>query len=238
MSKTLTKKELRMPDDFQAVAGRLAVWLEDNIHIVLALAVVVILGGLSWIGYGYYTRYAETKAEKAIYPAEQSALQTITKATDTGALKLDDYLNTESQYSGRTATATSAVQVIAALQSKENTEGLQKEVLENARFHPSASHVLYGVWHLTEGQVLMKNGELAAAKDAFQKVLDAHAQSEFHPMALLQLGAVAEKGGDLKAARDLYLRVTREFPDSEAKGLAEKFLIHLDLLGKGLEQNS
>lgn len=238
MAKTLTKKELRAPDSFQSLAGQGARWIEENIKAIVALAAVIVALCFAWIGYGYYVSLQETQAENALFPIQAEALKKIQETKDPNSIQLTEFIDSLKSNSNTKAAASSAIQVIGALASIENTESLQKEILTAARFTPSEGNLLFGLWHLTEGQVLTRNGELAAARDSYQKVLGSSSHKELHPSALIQLGALAEREGDLSGARDFYKRVTVEFPDSEASGIADKLLIHLDLLGEGSSQGS
>ena len=238
MSKTITKKELKAPDQFQLVAGQGAEWFEKNIRLIIMIVVAIVVAALIWVSYGFLLSAKETRAENALFPFQTKALEKIQANTDAKSLELREYIEAVKSYSGRNAAAASAIQVIGALSTKESTESLQKEVLAAADYSPSSSHLLFGLWHQTEGQVLTRNGEFAAAKEAHQKVLKSDSHKEFHPSTLIHLGALAEKEGDLAGAKDFYLRVTREFPDTEAQKIAEKLLIHLDLLGEGKPKGS
>lgn len=238
MAKTLTKKELRAPDTFQALAGEGARWIEANIKIILVIVALIVASCFAWIGYGYYKGLQETKAENALFPAQTAALKAIQENKDPNTLQLSGFIETVQDHAGTKAAASSSIQVVGALSQKENTESIQKQIITAAKFTPAESNVMFGLWHLTEGQVLTRNGEFASAKEAYQKILKAAAHKEFHPSALIQLGALAEQEGDLVGAKDFYKRVTVEFPDSQAKEVAEKLLIHIDLLGEGSTQGS
>lgn len=231
MAKTLTKKDLKTPDSFQAIAGQGAKWVEDNVKVIVGLVVAIVGACALWLGYGFYENRQELMAEKALFPAQDSALKNILASNEANAIQLNGYLGTLKEHSGKKAAAASAIQVISALNSKENTESLQKQVVEAAQFSPSQNHVLYGLWYLSKGQVLGRNGEIADAKKSFQQVLESAKQKELHPTALIQLGALAEKEGDFQGAKDFYSRVSREFPGTEAQRMADKLLIHIDLLG-------
>lgn len=231
MAKTLTKKELKAPDSFQALAGQGAKWVEDNVKTIALLTAAIVGACALWLGYGFYQNRQELKAEQALYPAQHGALKNIAASTEPNSIQIDGYIETLKENSGKKASAASAIQVISALSSKESTESLQKQIVEAAQFSPSSSHVLFGLWNLSKGQVLVRNGELADAKKTFQQIVDASAQKEFHPTALIQLGALAEKEGDFQGAKDFYSRVSREFPGTEAQRMADKLLIHIDLLG-------
>lgn len=231
MSKTLTKKELRAPDSFQEIAGRMAKWTEANITVLVGLAIAIIFISMAWIGYGYYTKFQEGKAEAALFPVQDQLIKTILTNKE-APIQIKDYVDVLKDHSHQNAAALSAVQVIGALATRENTESLQKEIMTSVSLGFSQNTLTTGFWKLTEGQVLARNGELAAAKQAYKDVIQESKLKEFHPKALLELGALSEKEGDLKGARDFYSRVAREFPDSEARKMADKLLIHIDLLGE------
>ncbi|NCN40971.1 tetratricopeptide repeat protein [bacterium] len=233
MSKTMTKKELRAPDSFQELAGRGAAWIESNIKILIGIALVTIGACMAWIGYGYYSDYKESQAELALFPVQDRLMKELTKPeTLGGSLSVTEFSSALKEYSHQKASAVAAIQVIGALSTKENTEALQKEILSSVSISPSKSNVLFGFWLLTKGQVFVRNGELASAKEAYKEVLSATELKEFHPKALLELGALSEKEGDFTGAKDFYSRIAKEYPDSEAKSMAEKLIIHLDLLGQ------
>ncbi len=233
MAKSLTKKELRAPDQFQSLGTQAVHWIEDHIKVIIAVAAAIVLLSFIWIGYGYYQGYKESGAEKTVFPAQAQALKTIESATGTEGINIGDFIKVLESNKGTKASLSGAMHVIGALNLKENTESLQKQVLSAADTSLSESHLLFGLWNLTKGDVLMRNGENASAKESYQSVLSASGQKEFHPSALIKLGALAEKEGDLDGARAFYRRVTVEFPDSAAKKVADRLLIHLDLLDDG-----
>lgn len=238
MAKTLTKKEIQAPDHFQNWGSHALKWVEDHIREIIILGFLVVLASFAWIGYGYYNSYQETQAEKELFSLKENFFPTLQKSSEIETLKWSEFNQTLKDNAGRKATAQTAIQAVQLLKEKENTESLQKEIMDSAGFAPKENHVLFGLWHLTLGQVLSRNGESLSAKEEWQKVLHSSKQTEFHPYALIQLGTLARKEGDLSGAKDLYQRVISEFPETEASKLANKLLIHLDLMAETPQKGS
>lgn len=238
MSKALSKKELKRPDAFMEIGLKAGKWIEDNIKMLLGVLGLALVTTLVWLAYGYYQSSQESKAAEAIFPVETLALESINKTKSPETPNLAELLNTLKAHGHTKSALSSAIAVIGALQGLEGSEGLQKEIVETITYKPSSGSILYGLSKMTWGQVALNNDDVTGAEKAFKDVLGESSQKALHASALIQLGSIAEKKNDFKEARDFYQRVIREFPDTESKRIAEKLIIHLDLLSESPIQGS
>lgn len=92
--------------------------------------------------------------------------------------------------------------------------------------HPGSAYVSNAQYWL--GEAYRVNLDNAAARKAFNAVVENHPNSAKVPDALLKLGYIEMEEKNSAKAREILTRVTTEFANTRAAGLAQKKLLLLD----------
>jgi len=216
----LTRKELKAPDEFLTLTGRVLTLASAHLRLIVTLVGGVVVGGILLWSLLVYLDRLEQQAFAALAhiegqlrngqggedlsPALAAQLQEIAHRFGAGEARGYAWLNLghAAYRKGEYATALTAYR-----------QGV-------AEARPAS--ILWSLANLGVGYALEGSGDFAEAQKAYQRVIDANPPG-FLAEAYLGKGRAAEGSQDVSGAMATYAAVMQQFPQyAETVGLAEK----------------
>jgi len=253
VSTKMDKNDLKTPDMFLSTSDRFFHWMEQNARAIVAAVLVVLVGAIGFVGYGYWSEARELKAAEALFKPESELKEIETKLRESRAAKMQELAGLKKEAKAEPADyardlapivekmreqikahSNTKVALVSALnlsnflmQQKQFSAAL--EVLDTPEYRPATNDLLSGFWHMHRGVAYLENQKPDEALKEYKSVLEAKALKYFHPEALLKTGVAHEMKGDTNKAREIYERLGREHQDTEAGSTAQQYLRLLEL---------
>ena len=216
----LTRKELKAPDEFLTLTGRLLNVASAHLRLISTIlssivAVVLILGGLQY----YFSRI-----EQGAFTTLSLVESRLHSVEDGNALPpaLMDQLQ-QIQYTLGAGRARGYAQLyLGHIHYRQEDYAAAIADYRGTLAHVDQSSILWPLAALGTAYALEASGDLKGAQDAYQRVINANPVG-FVGEAFVGKGRAAERGGDLETAIAAYSAVLEKFPlQAEILGIADR----------------
>lgn len=217
-TKRLRRKDLREPDEFFTVTGRVLDWSKKNTPIVagigIAAAVVLLAIGIwTWV-----TQSRIARSSRDFYAANELFKRSQWDAAEKSFADLSNdlpstpYGRLAKLYAGR-----------AALRANKNAEAANylTEFLAN----PPPDQALEQMARINLGAALAGQGQADGARDQLTRAVDINGPARGE--AILALAHLEDEAGATQKAIDLYQRYLTDEPDGVAHDLARARILAL-----------